>query len=141
MDRVYARDPDGYIIQITLPPNVVADEDTVFKLNSCELSFDDDYWFDQFLMSSEYLLCLPDEVMSDSDVITAVDVRGGRRDTLWSWSSEKGDIILDGKLCVKNTITPPKPVEDDRCKACGAMGEIIRMACICPKCGMVVWGC
>lgn len=29
---------------------------------------------------------------------------------------------------------------DDRCKICGAPGKIVRMACICSKCGQLVWG-
>jgi len=29
---------------------------------------------------------------------------------------------------------------EDRCKECGAPGKIIRMACICSKCGQLVWG-
>lgn len=141
MDRVRSRDIDDYIIQVILPNNVPANEVTLFKLNACELVYDEDYWFDQVISTGEHILCFPDEVVTDSEVITAIDESSGTRRTLWSWSSEKGDIILNGKLFVKNSIAAPKPVEDDRCKSCGTMGEVVRMACICPKCGMVVWGC
>lgn len=30
---------------------------------------------------------------------------------------------------------------DDRCKNCNIVGKIDRMACICPRCGSVIWGC
>lgn len=30
---------------------------------------------------------------------------------------------------------------DDICKLCGGVGKVDRMACICSKCGNVIWGC
>lgn len=30
--------------------------------------------------------------------------------------------------------------KEDCCKRCGAMGKIVGMACICSKCGQIVWG-
>lgn len=30
--------------------------------------------------------------------------------------------------------------DEDRCKKCGAPGKIVLMACICSKCGQIVWG-
>lgn len=30
--------------------------------------------------------------------------------------------------------------DDDRCKKCGTLGNVISMCCLCPKCGNVVWG-
>lgn len=39
---------------------------------------------------------------------------------------------------------PPQPKkepnEDDRCRACGAMGKVAGMCCTCPNCGNVIWG-
>lgn len=140
MSRVLERDSDDYIVSILLPSCVPPTEDTLFKLNTNELIFDEDFWFDQG-SNGLYHLCFPEEVVNDSDVITATDLSCSRK-TLWSWSEIKGDIILDGKLFVAtNFVSAPKPVEDDRCQSCGAMGNVVRTACICPKCGMVVWGC
>jgi len=141
MSRVVDRDSDGYITGVELPSCVPACEDTLFKINTTELTFDDDYWFDQQL-GGEMVIRFPDEVVVEDDVLTAIDLNSGRK-TLWSWSAEKGDIIMNGKLIIgsSSSVPAPKPVEDDRCKSCGTMGEIVRMACICPHCGMVVWGC
>lgn len=30
--------------------------------------------------------------------------------------------------------------ENDRCKKCGAMGDVRGMSCICPGCGHTIWG-
>jgi hypothetical protein len=30
--------------------------------------------------------------------------------------------------------------DDDRCKECGAPGRVTGMACVCSKCGKVIWG-
>jgi hypothetical protein len=141
MSRVISSDMDGYITSVVLPSCVPANEVTLFKINAYEMLYDDDYWFERNLIGGDFVLCFPDGLLGDCDVVTAIDESGGSRKTLWSWSSNKGDIILNGKLFVKNSISAPKPVEDDRCKSCGTMGEVSRMACICPKCGMVVWGC
>ena len=139
MSRVRNRDMNDYIVSILLPICVPAEYTTLFKLNACELTFEDDYWF--YDNCAQYFLRFPDECISDSDVITAID-SGSSRKTLWSWSAEKGDIIMDGKLVVAtNSVPTPKSMEADRCRSCGTMGEVVRMACICTKCGMVVWGC
>lgn len=31
--------------------------------------------------------------------------------------------------------------DEDICQKCHTRGDIIRTACICPKCGKVIWGC
>lgn len=30
--------------------------------------------------------------------------------------------------------------DDDRCKKCGAPGKVTGMACVCSKCGQIIWG-
>jgi hypothetical protein len=39
---------------------------------------------------------------------------------------------------------PPQPKiapnEDDRCKNCGTMGQVLGMCCTCPNCGHTIWG-
>lgn len=146
MSRVISRDGDDYIVAVELPKCVPACGDTLFKLNSLELVQDEDYWFDQ-RYSGEIAICFPEETVCDDSVITAIDIGNGliiNKKTLWSWSEVKGDIIMNGSLVFgqgTNCAPAPKPVEDDRCKSCGTMGVIARTACICPACGMVVWGC
>jgi hypothetical protein len=72
-------------------------------------------------------------------MIVSVSFTGALRNkTLWSWSAEKDDIILNGTLVVKKAIPV---IEVDRCP-CGTMGEIRPPAvCICPACGKIIWGC
>jgi len=31
--------------------------------------------------------------------------------------------------------------KDDYCPDCNVLGQMVRMACICKKCGRVIWGC
>ena len=31
--------------------------------------------------------------------------------------------------------------KDDICKKCNSIGEVKGMACICPNCNNIIWGC
>jgi hypothetical protein len=137
MSRVNSYSPDNYILSVRLPALVTEDECIMFKKNGFEMVYEDDFWFDHD--ADDLLLCFPNEVVGSTDVVAAIDVSRSNR-ILWSWSEEKGDIFLDGRFVMVNSIPAPQSIEADRCK-CGAMGNVVRTACLCPKCGAVVWGC
>ncbi len=48
-------------------------------------------------------------------------------------------------LEVRNLLTgvevPVVSQPEDCCRSCGSIGVIQGMACICPECGAVIWGC
>ena len=67
MSRVISNDADGYITSIVLPSCVPADEVTLFKINACEMTYDDDYWFEQNRVSGDYTLCFPDGLLGDCE--------------------------------------------------------------------------
>jgi hypothetical protein len=41
-------------------------------------------------------------------------------------------------FCFDQEETPSQ--NEDICKSCGSPGEVIRTACICSKCGEIIWG-
>lgn len=59
------------------------------------------------------------------------------------YMDQDGNFVSNGKaIRVFEPVAEevPQGTEDDRCKRCGAMGEIKNMSCVCPSCGNVVWG-
>jgi hypothetical protein len=125
---------NGYIVAVGLPPPVlkIGEDDRWVKRNAILLDFETDYWYkgDNILFT--------DGLINPTDVVQISDADGK---VLWSWSSVKGDIILDGKLVALGVKKADDPiVQTDKCKKCGGEGEVRLMACICMECGSLIWG-
>jgi len=126
--RKYETNSEGYISKVLLP---TSDFDMIY-IGDEELSKDEYKIKNGFIIFSEEI------EIQKNEIISAIKIKNTKTKTIWSWSAEKDDIILNGRLIVK-LINKNKI---DVCKMCGETGEILPPACCkCPKCGQIIWGC